>query len=105
MRVLITDRFAAQGVERLRGAGLEVVEAPGLAGEALAAAVGPAHALVIRSQTRVDAALLAHAPSLLVVGRAGVGYENVDVEACSSLGIAVLNTPGASAITTAERTL
>lgn len=105
MRVLITDRFATEGIERLRAAGLEVVEAPGAAGADLVALVKGAHALVVRSLTRVDAALVEEAPELLVVGRAGVGYENIDVEACARLGIAVLNTPGASAITTAERTL
>ena len=105
MRVLITDRFAAEGLAVLRSAGLEVLESPGLTPEALAAAVTSVHALVVRSLTQVDAALVARAPQLLVIGRAGVGYENIDIEACSALGIAVLNTPGASAITTAERTL
>ncbi len=105
MRVLITDRFAVEGVECLRGAGLEVVESPGLTGQALVDAVSSVHAIVVRSLTQVDAALVERAPELLVVGRAGVGYENIDIEACSRLGIAVLNTPGASAITTAERTL
>ena len=105
MRVLITDRFAAEGLDRLRAAGLEVTEAPGLTPAALADAVAGVHAIVVRSLTQVDAALVERAPALLVVGRAGVGYENIDIEACTRLGIAVLNTPGASAITTAERTL
>jgi D-3-phosphoglycerate dehydrogenase / 2-oxoglutarate reductase len=105
MRVLITDRFAPEGVERLRSAGLEVVDSPGLAGEALHAAIAQVHALIVRSVTPVDAALVERAKALLVVGRAGVGYENIDAAACAKAGIAVMNTPGASAITTAERTL
>lgn len=105
MRVLITDRCAPEGVGLLRAAGLEVIESPGLEGNALADVIATVEAIVVRSLTRVDAALVERAPALLVVGRAGVGYENIDIEACSRLGIAVLNTPGASAITTAERTL
>lgn len=105
LRVLITDRIAAEAVERFKAAGLAVAEAPGLSGEALLRDVALVHALVVRSQTRVDARVLEAAGALLVVGRAGVGYENIDVEACSRLGVAVVNTPGASAITTAERTI
>jgi D-3-phosphoglycerate dehydrogenase / 2-oxoglutarate reductase len=114
MKVVITDRFAKEGTERLASAGLEVVDVPprerrggGGAGPdpALVEALVGAHALVIRSQTKVDPALLEAAPSLVLVGRAGVGYENIDVQACSRLGIAVMNTPGASAITTGERTI
>lgn len=103
--VLITDRFSAEGVDRFRAAGLQVEDKPGLSGPALHEAIAKAQALVIRSQTEVNPALIEHARGLLVVGRAGVGYENIDIPACDAAGIAVLNTPGASSITTAERTL
>lgn len=93
------------GLACLRDAGLEVVNRSGMSGCDLLDAVGNVEALLVRSQTRVDEALLERAGALLVVGRVGVGYENIDVGACDRLGIAVMNTPGASAITTAERTI
>ncbi len=105
MRALVTDRFDEAALERLRAGGLEVEYATSLKGDALYRAVAAAHVLVVRSQTQVDEKLLAAAGALLVVGRAGVGCDNIDVEACKRLGIPVINTPGASAITTAERAI
>ena len=105
MRVLITDRFSAAGVAVLNDAALEVIDRPGITGDELFAAVADVEAILIRSQTKIDITLLEHAKKLLVVGRAGVGYENIDIPACTSRGVAVMNTPGASAITTAERTI
>lgn len=64
--------------------------------------LGEARALVVRTYTRVDASLLALAPHLEVVGRAGVGLDNIDVEACRSRGVAVLSTPGANTQGVAE---
>jgi D-3-phosphoglycerate dehydrogenase / 2-oxoglutarate reductase len=105
MRVLITDRFSEEGLACLARAGLDVVDRPGIADGDLSEAIEQVDALLVRSQTRVDQALLEHAVALLAISRAGVGYENIDVEACDRHGIAVMNTPGASAITTAERTV
>jgi len=105
MRVLITDRFSEEGLACLARAGLDVVDRPGIGGGDLAEAIEQVDALLVRSQTRVDQALLERAVALLAISRAGVGYENIDVEACDRHGIAVMNTPGASAITTAERTV
>ncbi|MBN1204125.1 MAG: hydroxyacid dehydrogenase [Myxococcaceae bacterium] len=112
MKLVVADRFSREALERLSAAGLEVHEHsvpagadPAAAEEALAARLEGARALVVRSQTQVTASLLEKAPSLWLVGRAGVGYENIDISACERLGVAVMNTPGASAITTAERTL
>jgi D-3-phosphoglycerate dehydrogenase / 2-oxoglutarate reductase len=105
MRVLITDRVSEQGIACLKEAGLAVLNQPGVTGEELLKAVKDVQAILIRSQTKVNEELLAAAGELLVVGRAGVGCENVDVPACDRLGVAVMNTPGASAITTAERTI
>jgi D-3-phosphoglycerate dehydrogenase len=102
---VVADRFAKEGLDRLRQAGVEVVDAVGAAGEALHSRLVGAHALLVRSTTAVDAALLERATALYVVGRAGVGVENIDVAACDRVGVAVLNSPGASALTTAERTL
>ncbi|WP_420238856.1 phosphoglycerate dehydrogenase [Telmatobacter bradus] len=71
----------------------------------LAAALADADALVVRSAVQVDAALLASAPKLRVIGRAGVGVDNIDAEAATKRGIVVMNTPGGNAIAVAELTL
>ena len=115
MRILVTDRFSREGVDQLKAAGLEVFEAPPAERRGdpprtgsvpqLSELVADAQGLVVRSQTQVTAQLLEGAKQLLVVGRAGVGCENIDVAACERLGILVMNTPGSSAITTGERTV
>jgi D-3-phosphoglycerate dehydrogenase len=71
----------------------------------LAAALADADALVVRSAVQVDDALLEHAPKLRVIGRAGVGVDNIDAEAATRRGIVVMNTPGANAIAVAELTI
>ncbi len=71
----------------------------------LAAELADADALVVRSAVQADAALLAHAPKLRVIGRAGVGVDNIDTDAATHQGIVVMNTPGANAVAVAELTL
>ena len=73
--------------------------------EGLPAALADADALVVRSAVQVDDALMAHAPKLRVIGRAGVGVDNIDAEAATRRGIVVMNTPGANAVAVAELTL
>jgi D-3-phosphoglycerate dehydrogenase len=73
--------------------------------EGLAAALADADALVVRSAVQVDDALLEHAPKLRVIGRAGVGVDNIDAEAATRRGIVVMNTPGANAVAVAELTI
>ncbi|MEI9968938.1 MAG: hypothetical protein WDM87_10040 [Terracidiphilus sp.] len=70
--------------------------------EGLAAALADADALVVRSAVQVDDALLEHAPKLRVIGRAGVGVDNIDAEAATRRGIVVMNTPGANAVAVAS---
>ncbi len=70
--------------------------------EGLPAALADADALVVRSAVQVDDALMAHAPKLRVIGRAGVGVDNIDAEAATRRGIVVMNTPGANAVAVAE---
>jgi D-3-phosphoglycerate dehydrogenase / 2-oxoglutarate reductase len=82
----------------------EVVTHDKLAG-GLAGALADADALVVRSAVQVDDALLEHAPRLRVIGRAGVGVDNIDAEAATRRGIVVMNTPGANAVAVAELTL
>jgi D-3-phosphoglycerate dehydrogenase len=71
----------------------------------LAAELADADALVVRSAVQADAALLSHAPKLRVIGRAGVGVDNIDTDAATRQGIVVMNTPGANAVAVAELTL
>src|SRR5277367_5656739 len=73
--------------------------------EALAAELTNADAIVVRSATFVDAAMMDKAPKLRVIGRAGVGVDNIELEAATRKGIAVMNTPGGNAVAVAEHTL
>ena len=106
VRVLVTDNLSAKGVELLRQSpGVEVEVGSGLPAEALKAHLAEADALIVRSATRVSADLLAAAPRLRVIGRAGVGVDNVDQEAATARGIVVMNTPGGNTVSAAEHTL
>jgi D-3-phosphoglycerate dehydrogenase len=104
MRILVAEPLAREGVERL-GAEHEVVERIGLSRDELCAEVGGYDGLVVRSQVSVDAELLGAAPRLVVVGRAGVGVDNVDIEAATRAGITVVNAPTGNTIAAAEHTL
>jgi len=102
-KVLVSDTLAPEGLEILeRAPGLTVVCEPGLKGDELLAAVADIDGLVIRSGTQVTAEVIAAAEKLKVIGRAGIGVDNVDVSAATARGIAVMNTPSGNNITTAE---
>src|SRR5687768_14656488 len=104
--VLVADKLAEEGIAALRErAGLDVEIAHGLSAPALAERLRSSHALIVRSATQVTRAVLASAERLQVIGRAGIGVDNIDVEAATERGIVVLNTPDANATTTAELTL
>jgi D-3-phosphoglycerate dehydrogenase len=106
LRVLVSDSLSEQGLAILRAdATLTVDYQPGLGEDALAAALPGAHALVIRSGSQVTAKVLAAATTLRVIGRAGIGVDNVDVPAASKRGIVVMNTPTGNAVTTAEHAI
>jgi D-3-phosphoglycerate dehydrogenase len=104
MRVLVAEPLAREGVELL-GRQHEVDERPGLSRDELCAAIGDYDALVVRSQVKVDAELIAAGRRLVVVGRAGVGVDNVDLEAATRAGITVVNAPTGNTIAAAEHTL
>jgi D-3-phosphoglycerate dehydrogenase len=105
-KVLVTDGLAPEGFEILRKSpDLEVIDAPGLAPDALLKAIADADALVVRSATKVTKAVIDAAAKLAVVGRAGIGVDNVDVPAATARGIVVMNTPGGNTVTTAEHAL
>ena len=105
-RVLVTDKLDEEGLRILKSSDEISVEVKtGLASEALKEIIGDYEALAVRSGTKVTADLLESANHLEVIGRAGIGVDNVDVEAASRLGIVVMNTPEGSAVTTAEHAL
>jgi D-3-phosphoglycerate dehydrogenase len=100
-KILVADDLSPEGMEILRKAG-EVVAKKGLDEDALRASLPGFHALVVRSATRVTARSLELADCLAVIGRAGIGVDNIDVEAATERGIVVMNTPEAGAVTTGE---
>ncbi|MBA2381711.1 MAG: phosphoglycerate dehydrogenase, partial [Chloroflexi bacterium] len=105
MRILVVEPIAPEGVERLR-AGHDVDERPGITRDELCAILPGYDALVVRSQVQVDAAVIAAAGSRLqVIGRAGVGVDNVDLDAATAAGITVVNAPTGNTIAAAEHTL
>lgn len=102
-KVFVADPISSKGVEEMASGGLlEVIVNIGLKEEELIKLIPDCAALVVRSQTKVTPALLAAAKSLKVIGRAGVGVDNVDVEAATKHGVIVMNAPGGNTISTAE---
>lgn len=105
-RILIPTALSQEGVDILKGVpSFDIDLQPGLKGAELLAALAIADAVVIRSEHRIDAKTIAAAPNLRLVARAGVGVENVDLDACTARGIVVLNTPAANSIAVAELTM
>ncbi|HTP50191.1 MAG TPA: phosphoglycerate dehydrogenase [Anaeromyxobacteraceae bacterium] len=104
-RVLVADELSPEGIEILRRAGLEVDVRAGMKPEELEGVVGDYDAIAVRSASKITARVLEKASRLKVVGRAGVGVDNVDLDAATRRGVVVMNTPGGSAVTVAELTL
>ena len=104
MRILVAEAVAREGIELL-AAHHEVDERIGCSREELAAILPDYDALVVRSQVQVDAELIAAATRLVVIGRAGVGVDNVDLDAATRAGITVVNAPTGNTIAAAEHTL
>src|SRR5512135_445591 len=101
-RVLVSDDLSPEAVRILKEAGLEVDVKVGLKPDALEALIAGYDALAVRSATKVTARLLEKATRLRVVGRAGVGVDNVDLDAATRRGVVVMNSPGGSSVTVAE---
>ena len=104
-RILVTESIAETGLERLRAAGHEVDVRLGLEPSELLDAIVGADALIIRSSTQVTPEVLAAADKLSVVGRAGIGLDNVDVAAATKAGVMVANAPESNALSAAEHTM
>jgi D-3-phosphoglycerate dehydrogenase len=103
-RVVIAEAFDDRGIAVLEKSGIEVVSCVGKTSEILYDALREARGLIVRSETAVNEALLAHAGQLEVVARAGVGVDAIDVDAATAAGIVVVNTPGANTIAATEQT-
>lgn len=106
MKVLVSDKLPEEGLRILRETpGIEVDVKTGLSPSELMEIIGEYDALIVRSSTKVTAALLERAKKLKVIGRAGAGVDNIDVEAATKKGIVVMNTPGGNAMAAAEHTI
>src|SRR6266568_1437874 len=107
IKILITDRIAREGIELLH---TQLPEAqidirPGLKTEQLKGIIGDYTALIVRSETQVTSEILAAARQLKIVGRAGVGVDNIDIEAATRQGIMVVNSPTGNIVAAAEHTI
>src|SRR5690348_5846344 len=105
VRVLISDKMDPKAAAIFRDRGIEVDEKPGLTPDELKAIIGGYDGLAIRSATKVTKRILEAADRLKVVGRAGIGVDNVDIPAATARGVVVMNTPFGNSITTAEHAI
>jgi len=105
MKVLISDNLAPVGAKIIENAGLEVVVKTGMTPEELKKEIPAYDGLVIRSATKVTAEIIEAADKLKVIGRAGIGLDNVDINAASKRGIVVMNAPDGNATTAAEHAI
>lgn len=104
-KVLISDKLDPNAVEIFKKAGVEVDFKPGLSVDEQMAIIDQYDGIAIRSETKVTAAMIAKATNLKVIGRAGIGVDNVDIPAATNAGIVVMNTPFGNSITTAEHAI
>lgn len=104
-KVLVADPIAEKGIEELKATPeLDVVVKLGISQEELLATASEYHGIVVRSETKIREDVMAKATNLKVIGRAGVGVDNIDVQAANRHGVIVMNTPGGNTISTAEHT-
>jgi len=104
MKVIIADSLSPEAVERLRAGGIEVDDRSGIEASELASVISGYQGLIVRSRTKVTADLMKAATQLRVVGRAGVGVDNIDLAAARDHKIAVVNTPVSTSVAVAELT-
>ncbi|MEZ5276468.1 MAG: phosphoglycerate dehydrogenase [Opitutaceae bacterium] len=105
MKILVADKISPSGIDCLRHQpGVEVVEAYQSSHEVLLGLVADVDGIIVRSDTQIDRSVIDAAPRLRAVGRAGVGVDNIDVEAATERGVVVMNTPSGNTVATAELT-
>ncbi len=105
MKILVSDDLDQRCIEILREEGYEVDNCPGVSREELKRIIGMYDALIVRSSTAVDGEIIGLATNLKVIGRAGTGVDNIDVESATHRGILVMNTPGGNTVSAAEHTI
>ncbi len=105
VKVLISDKMSPRAAEILRARGVDVDVRTGLAPDELKACIGGYDGLAVRSETKVTADVIGAANGLKVIGRAGIGIDNIDLAAATERGIVVMNTPFGNSITTAEHAI
>src|SRR3954462_12142813 len=105
MRILVADKLAEEGLDFLKQTGIDFDTKVGLKEDELASAVGAYDALIVRSGAKVTAKVLTNPGNLKAIARAGVGVDNIDLDAATAKGILVLNTAEASTLSTAEHAL
>ncbi|MHB1340832.1 MAG: phosphoglycerate dehydrogenase [Coriobacteriia bacterium] len=105
MKVLIADKISDTGIQKLRDAGFEVDVNTGLAEDAIVAIIADYDALVVRSATKATRPIIEAAAKLKIIGRAGVGVDNVDVAAATERGVVVCNAPTSNIVSAAEQTI
>ena len=106
MRVVVADKMSDAGLDVLRGAeGIELDNRAGISAEDLVTALDGASGLLVRSRTTVTAEMIEKSPSLKVIGRAGIGVDNIDCQAATEAKVVVMNAPSGNALTTAEHTI
>ena len=106
MKILVADKISTIGVDFLKKqSNFEIIEAYGSSREKILEIVSDVSAIIVRSDTRVDAEVIKVSPLLKVIGRAGVGVDNIDVDAATASGVIVANTPSGNTIATAELTI
>jgi D-3-phosphoglycerate dehydrogenase / 2-oxoglutarate reductase len=104
-RVLISDKMSPLAEAKFKERGIDVDYKPGMSKEELIACIGDYNGLAVRSATKPDADVMAAAKNLKVIGRAGIGVDNIDLKAASGAGVIVMNTPFGNSITTAEHAI
>ena len=104
MKVLIADKAAKEGIDKLKEAGLEVDVKTGLKEDELIAIIPEYSGMMVRSETKVTAKIIEAAKNLKIIGRAGVGVDNIDVPAATKKGIVVVNSPEGNTVAAAEHT-
>ncbi|HEC14572.1 MAG TPA: phosphoglycerate dehydrogenase, partial [Rhodospirillales bacterium] len=105
IKVLIADKMSPRAAEIFQARGIEADVKTGMSPDELLACIGEYDGLAVRSSTKATDEVLAAASALKVIGRAGIGVDNIDVAAASARGIVVMNTPFGNAITTAEHSI
>ena len=104
MKVIVTDNLYPSGVEILKKeSGIEVDVKTGMSKEQLIETISPYDGLIVRSATKVTEEIIQDATNLKVIGRAGIGVDNIDLSAAGKKGIIVMNAPEGNVITTAEQ--